>query len=161
MNKELGEGLLEIRVDDLSGREIAVLLREHLENMYELSPPESVHAMDIERLRSPDITFWSAWDGGDLLGCGALKELDGQTGEVKSMRTVSAHRRKGVASKILDTIIEEARRRGYTRLNLETGSEQAFAPAQALYERYGFTYRGPFGEYGEDPNSVYMTKELG
>jgi putative acetyltransferase len=160
MNRELGERLLEIRVDDLSGSEIAALLREHLENMYEISPRESVHAMDIERLRSSDITFWSAWDCGELLGCGALKELDAQSGEVKSMRTVSAHRRKGVASKILDTIIDEARRRGYERLKLETGSEQSFAPAQALYERYGFVYCGPFGEYVEDPNSVFMTKEL-
>jgi putative acetyltransferase len=128
--------------------------------MYEISPPESVHAMDIERLRSPDITFWSAWDGGELLGCGALKELDGRTGEVKSMRTLTAHRRRGVAAKILDTIIDEAKRRGYERLNLETGSDGAFAPAQALYERYGFQYRGPFGEYVDDPNSVFMTKEL-
>jgi putative acetyltransferase len=150
----------QIRIDDLSGSAIAGLLREHLDNMHEISPPESVHAMDIERLRSPDITFWSAWDGGELLGCGALKELDRLTGEVKSMRTVGAHRRKGVASKILDTITEEARRRGYTRLNLETGSEQAFAPAQALYERYGFTYCGPFGEYVADPHSRFMTKEL-
>jgi putative acetyltransferase len=156
----MNDGLLEIRIDDLSGSEIAALLREHLENMHELSPPESVHAMDIDRLRSPDVTFWSAWDGGELLGCGALKELDGQTGEVKSMRTLGAHRRKGVASKILDTIIDEAQRRGYDRLKLETGSEPAFAPAQALYERYGFSYCGPFGEYVEDPNSVFMTKEL-
>jgi putative acetyltransferase len=151
---------LQIREDDLTGSEIAALLREHLENMYEISPPESVHAMDIERLRSPDITFWSAWDGGELLGCGALKELDKRTGEVKSMRTVTAHRRRGVAAKILDTIIDEARKRGYVRLNLETGSEEAFAPAQTLYERYGFSYRGPFADYIEDPNSVFMTKEL-
>ena len=151
---------MQIREDDLTGSEIGALLQEHLENMYEISPPESVHAMDIERLRSPDITFWSAWDGGELLGCGALKELDDRTGEVKSMRTATAHRRRGVAAKVLDTIIEEAKRRGYDRLNLETGSERAFAPAQALYERYGFTYRGPFGEYVEDPNSVFMTKEL-
>ena len=128
--------------------------------MHEISPPESVHALDLERLRAPDITFWSAWDGDELLGCGALRELDSSSGEVKSMRTVVAHRGKGVGSKILEKIIEEANRRGYERLLLETGSERSFAPAQRLYERYGFVYRGPFAEYIEDPNSVFMTKDL-
>ncbi len=128
--------------------------------MHEISPPESVHALDLEGLRSPDITFWSAWEGEELLGCGALRELDSRSGEVKSMRTVKAQRRKGVGSRILETIIAEARRRGYECLLLETGSEAAFAPAQALYERYGFVYRGPFAEYIEDPNSVFMVKEL-
>ena len=128
--------------------------------MHEISPPESVHALDLERLRAPDITFWSAWEGDELLGCGALRELDVNSGEVKSMRTVEAHRGKGVGSKILEQIIEEAGRRGYEVLLLETGSEHAFAPAQRLYERYGFVYRGPFAEYIEDPNSVFMTKDL-
>jgi putative acetyltransferase len=151
---------LEIREDDLTGETIAEFLREHLDNMHEISPPESVHAMGIERLRAPDITFWSAWDGEALVGCGALRELDSLSGEVKSMRTVVAYRGRGVGSRILETIIGEASRRGYERLLLETGSEQAFAPAQRLYERYGFTYRGPFAEYIEDPNSVFMEKEL-
>jgi len=128
--------------------------------MHEISPPESVHALDLERLRAPDITFWSAWDGDDLVGCGALRELDPGSGEVKSMRTVVPHRGKGVGSKILERIIEEANRRGYERLLLETGSERAFTPAQRLYERYGFVYRGPFAEYIEDPNSMFMTKDL-
>jgi putative acetyltransferase len=128
--------------------------------MHEISPPESVHAMGLERLRAPDITFWSAWEGDELMGCGALRELDSRSGEVKSMRTVEAHRRKGVGSAILDKIIEEAGKRGYECLLLETGSEGAFAPAQRLYERYGFVYRGPFAEYVEDPNSVFMAKEL-
>lgn len=102
---------MEIREDDLTGKEIADLLQEHLENMYEITPPESVHALDLEALRSPDITFWTVWEGDELLGCGALKELDSSSGEIKSMRTAKAHRRRGVASKILDRIIEEAQRR--------------------------------------------------
>jgi putative acetyltransferase len=128
--------------------------------MHEISPPESVHAMGLERLRRPDITFWSAWEGDELWGCGALRELDSLSGEVKSMRTVTAHRGRGVGSKILERIIGEAVRRGYERVLLETGSEPAFAPAQRLYERYGFTYRGPFAEYIEDPHSVFMEKDL-
>jgi putative acetyltransferase len=151
---------LQIREDDLTGKKIADLLREHLENMYEISPPESVHALDLEALRSPNITFWSAWEGDELLGCGALKELDSKTGEVKSMRTAQAHRRRGVASKLLEHIIQEAERRAYDRLHLETGSFPEFAPAQALYIRYGFEYRGPFADYIDDPNSVFMTKKL-
>ncbi|MBD1849736.1 GNAT family N-acetyltransferase [Leptolyngbya sp. FACHB-711] len=151
---------MEIREDDLTGKAIADLLREHLENMYEITPPESVHALDLEALRSPDITFWAAWEGNELLGCGALKELDPRSGEIKSMRTANIHRRKGVASKILEHIIQEAKRRGYDRLNLETGSFPEFAPARALYTRYGFEYRGPFADYIDDPNSVFMTKKL-
>ncbi|BAZ66080.1 acetyltransferase, GNAT family protein [Fischerella sp. NIES-4106] len=151
---------LQIREDDLTGKKIADLLREHLENMYEISPPESVHALDLDALRSPDITFWSAWEGSELLGCGALKELDSRSGEIKSMRTAKAHHRKGVASKILEHIIKEAERRGYDCLNLETGSFAEFAPARALYTRYGFEYRGPFADYIDDPNSVFMTKKL-
>jgi len=151
---------LQIREDDLTGVEIVCLLREHLKDMYELSPPESVHALDLGALRSPDITVWSAWEGDELLGCGALKELDSRSGEIKSMRTAETHRGRGVASRILEQIMREARRRAYDRLNLETGPAPEFAPALALYMRYGFEYRGPFAEYFEDPNSVFMTKEL-
>jgi putative acetyltransferase len=151
---------LDIREDDLTGKAIADLLREHLENMYEITPPESVHALSLEALRSPDITFWTAWEGDELLGCGALKQLDARSGEVKSMRTAMAHRRKGVASKILEHIIQEAKRRAYDYLHLETGSFAEFAPARALYTQYGFEYRGPFGDYTDDPNSVFMTKKL-
>jgi putative acetyltransferase len=151
---------LDIREDDLTGKEIADLLREHLENMHEISPPESVHALDLEALRSPDITFWTAWDGDELLGCGALKELDLRSGEVKSMRTAKAHRRKGIAARILEHIIQKAERRAYDCLYLETGSFPEFEPARALYTRYGFEYRGPFGDYMDDPNSVFMAKTL-
>ena len=126
---------MEIRLDDLSGPEIRALLEEHLRSMHELSPPESVHALDLDGLRRPEITFWTAWSGGELLGCSALKELDPRHGEIKSMRTSSAHRRKGVARSLLAHIIAEAKRRSYSRLSLETGSMKAFEPAQRLYAR--------------------------
>jgi len=151
---------LRIEVDDLSRPAIHALLNEHLQNMYALSPPESVHALDLERLRKPGITFWSAWDGAVLMGCGALMELDRRHGEVKSMRTPSALRRRGAGRAILSHIIGVARERRYERLSLETGSADAFKPAQSLYESFGFTYCGPFGEYKDDPNSVFMTIHL-
>lgn len=151
---------MKIQIDDLSRAEIHALLNEHLQSMYELSPPESVHALDLEKLRKPGITFWSAWNGSLLLGCGALKELDPKHGEVKSMRTPNALRRQGAGRAILAHIIEIARSRAYRRLSLETGSMAAFMPAQKLYESFGFTYCGPFGEYVEDPNSAFMTLRL-
>jgi putative acetyltransferase len=151
---------MKIEVDDLSRPAIHALLNEHLQNMYELSPPESVHALDLDKLRKPEITFWSAWEGSLLLGCGALKELDRTHGEVKSMRTPAALRRKGAGRAILAHIIAVARSRSYERLSLETGSNDAFKPAQKLYESVGFEYCGPFGEYIEDPNSVFMTLRL-
>jgi putative acetyltransferase len=151
---------MKIEVDDLSHPAIHALLDEHLQNMYALSPPESVHALDLGKLRQPDITFWSAWKGPLLLGCGALKELDGKHGEVKSMRTPSALRRQGAGRAILAHIIDVARAREYQRLSLETGSMEAFKPAQTLYESFGFTRCGPFGDYIDDPNSVFMTMRL-
>ena len=151
---------MEIRVDDLSGPEVHELLREHLRNMHLHSPPESVHALDLEGLRRPEITFWTVWAGEELLGCGALKELDPAHAEIKSMRTAAAHLRKGVAARLLRHILGEAARRGYSRLSLETGSAEAFWPARRLYERFGFEYCGPFEGYREDPYSVFMTREL-
>jgi putative acetyltransferase len=151
---------MRIEVDDLNRPEIHALLNEHLQSMYELSPPESVHALDIDKLRKLDITFWTAWDGQLLLGCGALKELNPKHGEVKSMRTPSALRRRGAGRAILAHIVETARLRSYERLSLETGSMEAFRPAQRLYESFGFSYSGPFGQYVEDPNSVFMTLRL-
>ena len=152
--------LLDIRVDDLQGHEIAQLLQEHLNSMQLLSPPESVHALDLAKLRQPDITFWCAWQGKELLGCGALKELAPGHGEIKSMRTATAHLRQGVAAKMLKHIIEEAQRRKYRRLSLETGTVQAFEPAHKLYAGLGFETCGPFGGYTEDPHSLFMTKSL-
>ena len=151
---------MNIKIDDLSGPEIRELLEEHLRNMRRISPPESVHALDLEALRRPDITFWTVWENNELLGCGALKELDSQHAEIKSMRTSSSHLRKGVAKNILTHILEEARRRGYKRLSLETGSQDAFEPARTLYASFGFNYCEPFADYIEDPNSVFMTMEL-
>jgi len=151
---------VEIRIDDLTGPEVRSLLAEHLHNMHELSPPESVHALDVARLQQPDITFWTVWSAGLLLGCGALRELDPRCGEVKSMRTAWSQRRKGVGRAVLAHICMEARRRSYERLSLETGSSDAFAPARKLYETFGFSYCGPFAEYLQDPNSVFMTLSL-
>ncbi|HEY0544756.1 MAG TPA: GNAT family N-acetyltransferase [Pyrinomonadaceae bacterium] len=151
---------MEIKIDDLTGSAIYELLQEHLRHMLLLSPPESVHALDIEELRQPEITFWTVWESGELLGCGALKELDSQHAEIKSMRTSSSHLRKGVAKNLLKHILAEAMRRGYSRLSLETGSMPAFEPARQLYANYGFTYCEPFADYVEDPNSVFMTREL-
>ncbi len=151
---------MRIIVDDLSGPEIAGLLEEHLADMRRVSPPESVHALDLDGLRKPEVTFWTVWDGGTLAGCGALKELDPRHGEIKSMRTAADYQMRGVASLLLGHLIEEARRRGYRRLSLETGSMTFFEPARRLYARFGFRTCEPFAGYREDPNSVYMTREL-
>jgi putative acetyltransferase len=157
-----GEGVISmvIRTDDLRDEAVIGLLQEHLHCMSLVSPPESRHALDLDALRNPDITFWSVWNGSDLAGCGAIKELDAKHGEIKSMRTARAYLRQGVASQMLRHIIEEAKRRGYSRLSLETGSMDYFEPARTLYAASGFKYCEPFGNYLEDPNSVFMTKEL-
>jgi putative acetyltransferase len=150
----------EIRADDLSGPEAAALLQEHLVSVAMHSPPESVHALDLVELRAPEVSFWSVWQRSELVGCGALLELDASHGELKSMRTASAHLRKGVASALLEHMLNVARERGYRRLSLETGSQPAFVPACALYARFGFVVCGPFANYVEDPNSIFMTLEL-
>lgn len=151
---------MEIREDDLSHPAVIALLAEHLGNMYELSPPESVHALDIEKLKSPGITFWTIWADAELMGCGALKELDRISGEVKSMRTPAARRRAGAGRVMLMHIIEVARSRGYRHLFLETGSQAAFVPAQTLYRSAGFQECGPFGDYQDDPNSAFFRLAL-
>ncbi len=152
--------MVSIRIDDLQGPEIYALLQEHLQSLSMLSPPESMHALDIQALRGPDITFWTAWNGAHLLGCGALKELDIAHAELKSMRTASAHLKQGVAQALLSHILDEAQRRGYQRLSLETGPMEAFAPARNLYAKNGFSVCGPFADYTLDPYSVFMTKWL-
>ena len=149
-----------IRKDDLKGPEIALLLRAHLDHAARHSPPESIHALDLDRLRAPEITFWSVWLGETLVGCGALKQLAPDHGEIKSMHTAAAHRGKGVAARLLERILEEAKTRSYRRVSLETGTMEGFAPARALYHRYGFRVCPPFAQYREDPNSVCMTLEL-
>lgn len=151
---------MRIKVDDLTGPDIARLIEEHLNSMTLHSPPESIHALDLDKLKKPGITFWSAWIGDELAGMGAVKELDPEHGEIKSMRTDNKHLKKGVALAILEHIIEESRKRGYRRLSLETGSMEAFLPARKLYEKCGFEYCGPFADYVDDPYSMFMTKSL-
>lgn len=151
---------MHIETDDLTRAQVHALLNEHLANMYELSPPEQVFALDINKLRAPGITFWTVWENGVLLGCGALKELSATQGEVKSMRTPAALRRKGAGRAVLAHIVSTARERGYNTLNLETGSHPAFQPAQTLYQTFGFVYCGPFADYLEDPSSVFMSLKL-
>lgn len=149
-----------IRLDDLTGCEIQNLLHEHLRDMRAASPTESVHALDLTGLRQPEVTLWSAWSGTALMGCGALKQLDAGHGEIKSMRTAEGWRRSGVAQALLTHIVQEARRRGYDRLSLETGTQPVFQAARRLYERFGFVVCAPFDGYNEDPNSVFMTCRL-
>jgi putative acetyltransferase len=151
---------MEIRVDDLTDQRIIDLLHVHLQGMTLHSPPESIHALDLGGLRRPEITFWTAWDDEELLGFGALKVLDPHHGEIKSMHTAAAHRQKGVARRLVEQILEEATRRRYTRLSLETGSMEAFEPARRLYSQFGFKYCGPFADYVLDPYSVFMTREI-
>lgn len=146
--------------DDPRRPEVAALIRRHLESMAAHSPPESFHALDVDALRSPEVTFWSAWKGKELVGCGALKQLDPKHGEIKSMHTVDSQLRRGVASSMLEHIIAEARKRKYVRLSLETGSMAAYEAARILYSRFGFETCGPFAEYVHDPNSTFMTREL-
>lgn len=151
---------MHIRLDDLRGPEIAALLQEHLADMVATSPPESIHALDLEGLRAPGISFWTLWEGDALAGCAALKELDTSWGEVKSMRTARAFRQRGIAEVLLRHLIDEARRRGYRRISLETGSMDFFSPARNLYRKFGFTECGPFADYVIDPNSVFMELAL-
>jgi putative acetyltransferase len=151
---------MRIERDDLRRPEVRALLREHLSNMYSLSPPDSVHALGLDGLKGPDVTFWTVWEDAVLLGCGALKELDPTHGEVKSMRTPAHMRRRGAGRAVLTHILAEARARGYRRVSLETGSMAAFTPAQKLYESFGFVYCGPFGPYKVDPYSTFMTLDL-
>lgn len=149
---------LRIAVDDLAGPEVAALLTEHLREMRANSPIESVHALDLDALRKPDVTFWTVRDADGLAGCGALKELDPTHGEIKSMRTATGRRGRGIASHLLNHVVAEARARGYHRLSLETGASDYFAPASRLYARHGFVRCGPFAGYTDDPHSVYLTR---
>lgn len=151
---------VQIRVDDLSDPRIAELLEDHLKDMRSVSPPESVHALDLEQLKKPEITFWTAWNGSELVGCGALKRLDAEHAELKSMRTSRLHRREGIGKLILEHIMSEARRSGYRRLSLETGSMPFFEPARTLYASYGFVHCAPFADYKVDPHSAYMSRSI-
>ena len=151
---------MEIRIDDLQGAAIAALLQAHLDAMHQHSPPESVHALDLDALRHPSITFWTAWDGDALMGCGALKTHSVTHAELKSMRTAAGHERKGVARALLRHMEAEARARGVLRISLETGTNAPFFPAHKLYASEGFVDCGPFADYQIDPWSRFMTKAL-
>ncbi|BBB10232.1 GNAT family N-acetyltransferase [Sphingopyxis sp. EG6] len=158
MTTGAGEGDWRIVEDDLSGAAIRALLEQHFAGMLANSPAGSCHFLDFHGLRAGNVTFWSIHDGDTLAGCGALKQLDAAHGEIKSMRTADAFLRRGVAARMLDHIIDEARRRGLARLSLETGSGAAFEPAIALYRRYGFDDCAPFADYKPDPFSRFMTR---
>lgn len=151
---------MDIVENDLTGYEIVKLLEEHLQDMYATSPAESVHALDIEALKHPSITFWSAHIDGQLVGCVALKEHNKQLAEIKSMRTATYARKQGVASQLLKHVIGIAKQRKYSELSLETGSMTFFQPARNLYQNYGFSYCSPFADYQPDPNSKFMTLSL-
>jgi len=151
---------MRIELDDVSRPEVVALVEYHLRSMHEISPPDCVFALDLSGLKHPSVTFWTVWDGTDLLGMGGLKQLDTEHGEIKSMRTAPTALRRGVARAILDHILREAGARGYRRLSLETGSNAPFAPAWALYERAGFVPCGPFGGYSDTSFSRYFTLEL-
>lgn len=151
---------MRIEVDNLSRLQVHALLQEHLSNMYELSPPEQVFALDLTQLRAPDITFWTVWDEQNLVGCGALKELSPTHGEIKSMRTPAAARGRGAGRAVLEHIVSVARQRKYELLSLETGTHVAFEPAHSLYRSQGFEVSGPFGSYLPDPHSVFMALRL-
>jgi putative acetyltransferase len=151
---------MRIEVDDLSGPAIAEFLEEHIRDMRSVSPPESKHALDLVGLRKPEIIFWTLWCEEKIAGCCALKRLDATHGEIKSMRTAAAFRRRGIGARLLEHLIREATDRGYRRLSLETGAMAFFEPARLLYRKFGFEVCGPFSSYKDDPNSVFLTKVL-
>ncbi|EGQ7897812.1 GNAT family N-acetyltransferase [Vibrio parahaemolyticus] len=151
---------MRIEIDNLERPQVLALLEEHLQDMYATSPPESVHALDVSKLKLPSITFWTGWDGEQLLGCVAMSQLEDGHAELKSMRTTPSARKQGVASRLLNHVIEQAKHQGIQRLSLETGSMAFFEPAHRLYEKHGFVYCEPFGDYQPDPNSRFMTLAL-
>ena len=148
------------RIDDVSGAPTQALVRLHLAGMHANSPACSVHALDLDKLRQPGVTFWSGWSGEDIVCMGALKQLDASNGEIKSMRVADAFLGTGAGRAMLEHIVAEARRMGLTTLWLETGSTDAFIPAIKLYESSGFSVCGPFADYKLDPFSVFMTRRL-
>lgn len=151
---------MRIVVDDLYGPQIAAFLEDHIKDMLAITPVESKHALDLDALRRPEITFWSVLDGATLVGCGAVKKLDAGHGEIKSMRSDPRRRHQGIGAMMLEHILAEAENMGLSRLSLETGATEPFRPARSLYAKYGFTPCGPFADYGPDPHSAFMTREL-
>lgn len=146
--------------DDLTHTKVIALLQEHMDDMLATSPPESVHALDIEKLRNSNVVFWSMWDGSELAGCGAYVPIDNTHVEVKSMRTSAGYKNKGVASRMLKHIMNDAKANGFTKVSLETGSQVYFKPAVQLYLKHGFEFTTPFADYTDDPNSRFLTRPL-
>ena len=151
---------MRIELDDLCRPQVLALLEEHLRNMYELSPPDKVFAFDASKLMAPEITFWTIWEDQTLLGCAALKELSTSAGEIKSMRTPKAMRRRGAGRALLAHILAVSRERNYSEVFLETGRHADFGAAQNLYRSAGFVPCGHFGSYRENSNSVFMSMRL-
>lgn len=151
---------MQIAIEDLIATDVQALLHEHLADMHENSPPGCVHALNLDGLKAKSVTFWTVREFGELVGCGALKELNPHSGEIKSMRTAKAHRRRGVAAELLSHILNEAKKRQYKRISLETGSADAFMPAILLYESFGFTHCDPFADYEDNAFSVFMNIDL-
>ncbi|MEZ9141711.1 MULTISPECIES: GNAT family N-acetyltransferase [unclassified Shewanella] len=151
---------MDIRLDDLTGDDVAKLLSEHLQDMYATSPADSVHALDLSKLRQPHIDFWTIWENNQLAGCGAINRYSVDDVEIKSMRVSNAFRRRGVAATLLTFMLNEAKASGAKTVNLETGSMDFFIPARTLYARHGFIECGPFADYKADANSVFMTLSL-
>lgn len=151
---------MKITAGDLDDARVRALIALHLRGMHDNSPPEHVHALDLPGLKSPDLSFYAAWDGDDLMGMGALREIDAKSGEIKSMRTAPAHLRKGVGAALLEHILSVARDRGYARVSLETGSGAAFEPALELYRKRGFKKGGAFAGYGPSDFSQFLHLDL-
>ncbi|SET42444.1 GNAT family N-acetyltransferase [Thalassotalea agarivorans] len=151
---------MNIRLDDFSSPQVAQLLQEHLADMRRISPPESVHALDLEKLKTKDIHFWTAWEDDTLLACAAIKRLSQAHGEIKSMRVAQVHQGKGIASNLMVFLLNQAKQLGYSKLSLETGTQSFFKPAHQLYQKFGFKASAPFADYKLDPNSCFFTCNL-
>lgn len=151
---------MEIRIGELDHPAVITLLAEHHQDMLHYSPAESIHTLDLSKLKQKKISFFSVWQNHELAGCGALKELQREHGEIKSMRTSQNFLRQGVAKLLLEHMLKQAKIRGYSKLSLETGTANAFKPAQKLYQQLGFTECLPFADYKEDPYSLFMSKAI-
>ena len=151
---------MEIKPDDLSNPKVVALLEEHIGDMHRISPPGSVHTLDLSALRSRDVSFWVIWQGETPVGCVALQEHQKTWAEIKSMRSSNGHRGKGIGKQLLDYVLAVAKQRNYDYLRLETGCEDFFQPAREIYRRYGFVERSSFADYTDDPNSVFMEKAI-
>jgi len=151
---------MDIRLDNIDNPVVIQLLQEHHEDMLKHSPVESVHALDLSSLKAVDVSFYTVWLNGELAGCGALKALNENHVELKSMRTSRTFLRKGVAAKLLTHLLAIAKNQAYKKISLETGTADAFIPAQKLYQNFGFVACLPFSDYQEDPYSMFLTKDL-